>query len=337
MTEIKYIQNEDYQFPVNTILIKLTDGFYSLPETRKFLIENQQLKPISLSKHLENVMIEGSKPSFTRTDFLNILEKRGELEQIKEKHTKVVLNIEKKLEQRKKYFELIKQRDKLKDDVKTLNNELQAYGKAIDKDRTKVEKLTHFLLPSTSELKSGFISLQICQNETRDLQLNNVSSTTKLNETCFFLRKDCLELIHQTKHIFEVKNLEDQWTICGIPFPNQDDELMAVALGHICSLVGLIARYLDVPLRYKMVPRCSRSFIHDTNQIQFPLFTKKGDRKQLERGLFLLNKNIEQLLHSQKVDVNFFHTLPNLNALLGALEEERLSLMKIILTLTDQL
>jgi hypothetical protein len=52
-----------------------------------------------------------------------------------------------------------------------------------------------------------------------------------------------------------------------------------------------------VPLRYPMLPMCSRSSIKDviSNIGRYPLYSKGVDRTRFEYGVFLLNKNLEQV------------------------------------------
>jgi len=88
----------------------------------------------------------------------------------------------------------------------------------------------------------------------------------------------------------------------------------------------MLAKYLDVPLRYQMYPRCSRSSIEDrlTNIGMYPLYSKGSERLRFEYAVFLLNKNLEQIFHSQKLEIkNLKETLPNLNHLLNHLDSER--------------
>ena len=63
-------------------------------------------------------------------------------------------------------------------------------------------------------------------------------------------------------------------TICGIRLPNSkfighDDERIATALGHTAHLLTVLSYYLDIPLRYYMIPMSSRSTIWDVISYQF--------------------------------------------------------------------
>ena len=48
-----------------------------------------------------------------------------------------------------------------------------------------------------------------------------------------------------------------------ISFPAMDEETLSVALGYTCHLVSMIAQFLDLPLRYPMNSRGSRSTLMD--------------------------------------------------------------------------
>ena len=50
---------------------------------------------------------------------------------------------------------------------------------------------------------------------------------------------------------------------------------------------------------------------------RFPLYSRGVDRTRFEYAVYLLNKNLEQLLNSQSLDIiTLRHTLPNLQYLL---------------------
>nr|CAD1817393.1 unnamed protein product [Ananas comosus var. bracteatus] len=93
----------------------------------------------------------------------------------------------------------------------------------------------------------------------------------------------------------------------------------ATVLGYVAHAVLLIAKYLDVPLRYPLRLGGSRSYIQDhapsvestsaesaVNSIttstnsrptEFPLFLEGQDTTRAAYAMFLLNKDLEQLLN----------------------------------------
>jgi len=120
--------------------------------------------------------------------------------------------------------------------------------------------------------------------------------------------------------------------ILGVPLPNSvftgcDDETVSTALGFASHLIHMLAYYLEVPLRFPIRPMSSRSTISDPitaslgDSRQFPLYAKGSDRYRFEYAVFLLNKNIEQLMNSQGLVnlVDLRNTLPNLKYLILSL------------------
>ncbi|KAF9980722.1 hypothetical protein BGZ65_004756, partial [Modicella reniformis] len=90
-------------------------------------------------------------------------------------------------------------------------------------------------------------------------------------------------------------------------------------------LVVMLAHYLSVPLRYPLTPMGSRAFVLDPvsrliGPKEFPLFGRGQDSQRFEYGVFLLNKNVEQLLNSQGLQfMDLRQTLPNLRYLMETL------------------
>ncbi|GLT52333.1 hypothetical protein SLA2020_256810 [Shorea laevis] len=116
----------------------------------------------------------------------------------------------------------------------------------------------------------------------------------------------------------------------------------ATALGYAAHAVTLIASYLEVPLRYPLHLSCSRSFIHDyapsieptssdlssdaavsgnSKPMEFPLFLEGQDTTRAAYAVFLLNKDIEQLLNFIGVkSLGPRHVLANLKELLRTIQ-----------------
>ncbi|KAF3791410.1 UV radiation resistance-associated protein [Nymphaea thermarum] len=99
----------------------------------------------------------------------------------------------------------------------------------------------------------------------------------------------------------------------------QEIQRTAAALGYVAHFVSLIASYLDVPLRYPIRLGGSRSYVLDPapsvepmsadlayastaysspKPAGFPLFLEGQDTTRFAYAIFLLNKDIEQLLNS---------------------------------------
>jgi len=136
-------------------------------------------------------------------------------------------------------------------------------------------------------------------------------------------------LVSQIRTIYTIQQSQDgkSLSVNGFKLPNSDftgcdEEQIATALGYVSHILYLAAKYLEVPLRYPMIPMCSRSMILDEISQQtspkFPLYSRGVDRTRFEYAVFLLNKNLEQLLNSQGLEIiSLRHTLPNVQILLS--------------------
>jgi len=150
--------------------------------------------------------------------------------------------------------------------------------------------------------------------------------------------------------------------------PSYSDDLLSSALGYAAHLTLFLAAYLGVPLCYPVIWRGSRSVVKDGISMMkgpraFPLYGKGVDQYRFDYGVFLLNKNIEQvrifplllnyskltnfkcqqLMYSQNLTVlDLRNTLPNLKTLVLSLsfgewsEEYRQASLYPIFTDPDQ-
>ncbi|XP_017438707.1 vacuolar protein sorting 38 isoform X1 [Vigna angularis] len=113
----------------------------------------------------------------------------------------------------------------------------------------------------------------------------------------------------------------------------------ATALGYVAHAVSLVASYLQVPLRYPLRLCASHSYIIDnapsteltseassnanTNvkHVEFPLFLEGQDTTRAAYAVFLLNKDLEQLLNfTDAKSLGPRHVLANLRELLRIIQ-----------------
>lgn len=128
-----------------------------------------------------------------------------------------------------------------------------------------------------------------------------------------------------------------------------ESDMSATALGYVGHMVTLVAQYLDVQLRYPIRQMASRSFIQDycpaiepavdavtaavapqygsQRTVEFPLFSEGQDTTRSAYAVFLLNKDLEQILnHLGLESVGPRHTLLNLEKLLKVVFSRKYSL-----------
>lgn len=147
-------------------------------------------------------------------------------------------------------------------------------------------------------------------NQSLNAQLTRMTpsatSARRIKESCFTIRK--IQLPPYSK------------------LTNEDEEDVSTALGFVAHLVCLLSKYLEIPLRYRIVYAASRSGLCDDvlRSTLFPLYLGNPDekaRKARRCGCILLNKNIEHLLNVRFPGWHFRarnaeNTLENLDILL---------------------
>uniref|UniRef100_A0A674AAH0 UV radiation resistance associated gene n=1 Tax=Salmo trutta TaxID=8032 RepID=A0A674AAH0_SALTR len=135
----------------------------------------------------------------------------------------------------------------------------------------------------------------------------------------------CRQLLSELSYIYPIDANQSDYVICGVKLPNsedfqaKDDGSVAVALGYTAHLVLMISCFLQIPLRYPVIHKGSRSSIKDTitdklseKEREFPLYPR-GERFQFEYGVYLINKNIAQLRYQHGLSTpDLRQTLPNL-------------------------
>lgn len=102
-------------------------------------------------------------------------------------------------------------------------------------------------------------------------QANTLPSKAKLTDSFLHSSNSTPKEVPQSQHgqggSF-ISNQAPSLAINGISLPNSDftgcdEEQIATALGYVAHLVIMISKYLEVPLRYPMLPMCSRSIVRD--------------------------------------------------------------------------
>ena len=81
-----------------------------------------------------------------------------------------------------------------------------------------------------------------------------------------------IKVTYKCAIVFDIKKKSyddsQQFRIRDIYLPNslydgQNEEYIATALGFTCHLVSMLAYYLEIPLRYPIIPMGSRAVIRD--------------------------------------------------------------------------
>jgi hypothetical protein len=183
---------------------------------------------------------------------------------------------------------------------------------SLEKERLRVAQLRRALVPRAQLISQQTQKLAQQKDLLRKARekLQHIKKT-KLQvavDKCNARRR---KLVSQLMRIYPIssspstKDEPRMYTIRGIRLPNAnlinyEEEQISTALGYCGHLVLMLSKYLQVPLRYRIIYRASRSDICDDvvqSFSQFPLFFRNADERRFQCGCILLNKNIEHMLN----------------------------------------
>eukprot|EP01126_Amoeba_proteus_P031592 TRINITY_DN3096_c0_g1_i4.p1 TRINITY_DN3096_c0_g1~~TRINITY_DN3096_c0_g1_i4.p1 ORF type:complete len:399 (+),score=85.31 TRINITY_DN3096_c0_g1_i4:803-1999(+) len=349
LSHLCYVGDESsFIFPENTVLFELMDGYYTTQATRQELVSGRQIIPMKMSEVRRDCQSRVSKVSFTLEDFLSICTKEKELRSRERYLASLSRALEEKLNQRKVYFQFLMKRNSLQDELEVLRNRVKLKRKENKKAKLRRDEQAKALKLSSEKLRQAEVALVAKrQHLEKEMEIKN-QNLERLKQIIFYQKRNTLHLVHQLGEIYKIQkcikgsvNGDKKtvwWTICEffLPHSNFDgcnEDQIAAALGYVCHFLFMLAKYLDVPLRYPLIPKCSHSSITDpiTNKGQYPLYSRGVASDRFQYAVFLLNKNIEQLIESQDLGIkvkNLRETLPNLYKLMLGLENRRKEYMK---------
>jgi len=308
-----------FDIPVtNLIIVELHDGFYVKEEVAIMYPQAQIELPSSYCS-----------PSYSLSQFQTILKTKEKIRRAKEANTKLKNNLLNKLIEQRELLEKRQKYNLLKHSVRKLQKQV-VLEKTLRRERIDLlQELRE--LPQLSQVSKALFEIldskQRLQSQIRELN----ESKKEVSEYQWALEARQSFLIRDMRGIFTITQTADRHkSLCinGVRLPNTDftgcpEETIATGLGLVCQAIFMLSRWLDVPLRYPMKPGLSRSTISDhissfsTSTNSFPLYARGVDRNRFEYAVFLLNKNLEQLLNSQNLEIiTLRHTLPNLQFLL---------------------
>jgi hypothetical protein len=338
--------NISYEFPKNSVILVLSDGYYLLSKTYKQL----QIAPANRSAS------ESFDTPTESTCSFNSIMALSNLQQciVDSETTKrdAAAHISAMINKKTVLFNLRKNKQQLAHRLNILNKSLVA-------EQQSIADLTGRLRETKASIQARreYIATQLAkQRQARRESVVTVSniSTDKTVTSTFHLQVQLekVRIANDLSDIFVIdliSNFGFKFTICGIPLPDytnrqpaapqisqaivktlgaSEDDLIAAAYGFAAQLLTLLSYYFEVPLRYPIQPYGSQSFIIDPISViqgsrTFPLWTRGSLYFRFQYASFLFNKDIEQFMCSQRLPVfDLKPTLANLKNLLLVLSTE---------------
>ncbi|XP_029458011.1 UV radiation resistance-associated gene protein [Rhinatrema bivittatum] len=317
---LKYLGQQIHARNPNEIIFGLNDGFYGASFEHKDHVDTQR------NSHLQ-VDQNSVRNSYDVFSLLRLHRTQCAIKQTQVTVQKIGRQIEEKLRLTSTSNELKKESECLQLKILVLQNELERQKKALGREVELLHKEHKTLQGKGNAFEAQHQRLQM-QKESLNEQRKECTAKRELFlKTNAQLTIRCRQLLSELSYIYP-NDMNDQkdYFICGVKLPNsedfqaKDDGSIAVALGYTAHLVSMISFFLQMPLRYPIIHKGSRSAIKDNindklteKEREFPLYPKGGEKLQFDYGVYLLNKNIAQLRYQHGLGTpDLRQTLPNL-------------------------
>ncbi|XP_023695964.1 UV radiation resistance-associated gene protein isoform X2 [Paramormyrops kingsleyae] len=326
----------------NEIIFGLNDGYYAADFDNK---DHSERKKSSLLQ----VDQSSVRNSYSVFSLLRLHTAQRAIKQTQVTVQRIGKEIEEKLRTTAACTERKKERECMQLRISILRSELERQRKALGREVDVRQKEKAQLQRKEEAFSSKRQSLEMEKDSLKEQQKECTSKRELFLKTNAQLTFRCRQLLSELSYIYPIDmNSQNDFVICGVKLPNsedfqalshspvdfchcygstnlfsckhtKDDGSVAVALGYTAHLVLMISCFLQIPLRYPVIHKGSRSSIKDTitdklteKEREFPLYPR-GERFQFEYGVYLLNKNIAQLRYQHGLSTpDLRQTLPNL-------------------------
>jgi predicted double-glycine peptidase len=194
-------------------------------------------------------------------------------------------------------------------DVGDLMQEKETLEELIHKEELWLESDMKLMHEDKDRLQDIVRQIRAVEQEAEDIRRYTSKIVEEQHELDTITEIQRIKLMKELRSIYPIQcKPEQHYFIRGIELPSDlhvglvtEDEISA-ALGYICHSLVMMSKYLSIPLRYRIVCNSSRSAVQEDGSTILPLFQSRVvERDYLERGMLLLDRNVEKLAKSRNV------------------------------------
>ncbi|KAG9399084.1 hypothetical protein AC1031_012041 [Aphanomyces cochlioides] len=303
---------ELYYLPLNTLVLGFKGNQYFVRrDVLSMLVQNGMI----LSRRAKDIVPQLPQNTFTMETAAKYLDENIELlRQIKEKQVSIAKKrqaVEELLAKEEEASAKENARLQLQSRIMELRKQVIQKKQALDQVKSVLKVEKHML--STDQRLPRTLT-QLTNLEAKETEMNSgiIHRRMDILRVAHSIRALQATLVSQLYDIYPIAYLgAGEYSIGGIKFTNsdinngRDEEMLSTALGYIAHFVFLLAKYLNVTLRYAIKHVSSRSSMCDEVNDpggEYPLYKRGADRERFEKAFVFLKKDVEQLLLARGLD-----------------------------------
>lgn len=329
-----------FAFPRNSLIISMHDGCYALKDD----ILKSELNQIQI------IPSRGASPSPIMSTSFGSIMKIENLQNCIGDSERTIADIESQINQYlagssdPAYLTLSYRYDALKTKIRRIRQSMDEQRSKKTITENQVRSLRARLESKHASISLNRSHIPAIMDKLHDMKRLTLQDSSTIGSSKELIASEHSRIFRDLSRIFPIEPIPHetlQFKICGLSLPDAikptdslDEDEIDAAYGFVAQLVQMMSLYLDVPLRYPVQPYGSTSFIVDPiSTIQgsriFPLWIRGSLFYRFEYAVYLIHKNIEQLINAEGILVSDLrHTLANLKNLFLVVQSkgEKLSL-----------